>query len=164
LLETPKTPLYQVEIVLSSRTILEMNKHGDITMDNQQIRQGKQDLLPVPEMDRYWIDIDGNIYSTKKYEIPRKLTPHKHKGNGAKLYMRLRLIDKLFLQHRIVASIHIGRQLLGNEVVNHLDGDTLNNKLCNLEVVSQRENVQHAVENNLYCSGSAWYKAHGKQP
>lgn len=39
------------------------------------------------------------------------------------------------------------------------DGNTINNKLCNLEVVSQHENVQHAVQNNLYCSGSAWHKA-----
>ena len=131
-------------------------------MGNQQVRQTKLDLLQIPEMDDYFVDIDGNIYSTKRYEVPRLLSPHKHYGKSKNAYMRVRVAKKLYLQHRLIASVHIGRQLTKNEVVNHKDGDTMNNRLCNLEVLTQSENVQHAVQNNLYCSGSAWHAARVK--
>ena len=62
--------------------------------------------------------------------------------------------------HRLVADAFVENPNNYN-VVNHIDGDTTHNSLRNLEVVSQRENVQHAVANNLYCSGSDWYKARG---
>lgn len=75
--------------------------------------------------------------------------------------MRVKIDKKLQLLHRVLASIHVGRPLLKSEVVNHIDGNTVNNHLDNLEVVSQRENVQHATANNLYCSGDDWYKARG---
>ena len=76
--------------------------------------------------------------------------------------MRVKINGKLHLQHRVLASIIVNRQLLKNEVVNHIDGITINNSLCNLEVVSQHENVQHAVQNNLYCSGAKWHAARDK--
>jgi hypothetical protein len=131
-------------------------------MDNQQERQTKLDLLQIPEMDKYFVDTKGNIFSTVRTSEPKKLSPYIHYGKSKNPYMRIKVNGKLYLQHRFIASIHIGRQLSNNEVVNHIDGNTLNNELCNLEVVSQHENVQHAVQNKLYCSGSAWHKARDK--
>ena len=128
-------------------------------MDNQQVRQTKLDLLQIPEMDNYFVDTDGNINSNKQSKEFRILTPYIHYGRSKNPYMRVRVNKKLYLQHRLTASTHIGRLLRKDEVVNHMDGNTVNNKLCNLEVVSQHENVQHAIQNKLYCSGSAWHKA-----
>lgn len=128
-------------------------------MDNQQVRQTKLDLLQIPEMDNYFVDTNGNIYSNKRSKAFKMLTPYTHYGKSKNPYMRIKVNNKLYLQHRLIAAVHIGRQLRKDEVVNHIDGNTINNKLCNLEVVSQHENVQHAVQNNLYCSGSAWHKA-----
>lgn len=133
----------------------------DVTMGNQQVRLDKQDLLQVPEMDNYLVDLDGNIYSVARTPTPRMLKPYKHLGRSKNPYMRVKLRDGLHMLHRVIASVHIGRQLHRNEVVNHLDGCTTNNKLSNLEVISQHENVQHAVANKLYCSGEDWYKARG---
>ena len=130
-------------------------------MGNQQVRLTKQDLLQVPEMDNYFVDLEGNIYSTARNPTPKMLKPYKHFGRSKNPYMRVKLKDKLHMLHRIVASVHIGRQLRNDEVVNHIDGNTTHNSLSNLEVISQHENVQHAVANNLYCSGSDWYKARG---
>ena len=128
-------------------------------MGNQQVRQTIQDLLKIPETDYYYADADGEVYSTKRSSSPKKLAKHRHYGRSKNPYIRICFESKMQLQHRVVASIHVGRKLFCEEVVNHIDGDTTNNKLCNLEVVSQAENVKHATENNLYCSGDDWYKA-----
>ena len=36
-----------------------------------------------------------------------------------------------------------------------------NNVYENLELASHHEQVAHAVQNGLYCSGKEWYKARG---
>lgn len=73
--------------------------------------------------------------------------------------MRVKVGNKLWLKHRFIASVLIGRPLENSEVVNHKDGNPMNNNLDNLEVVSQKENVQHAVNQGLYCSGQEWHDA-----
>lgn len=130
-------------------------------MDNQQVRQAKLDLLQVPEMENYFVDFDGNIYSTRRQKNPKKLSAYKHYGRSKNPYVRVRMGSKLYLVHRIVASVMLGRQLTKDEYVNHINGDTTDNKQSNLEVVSHSENVRHAVANKLYCSGEEWYRARG---
>jgi hypothetical protein len=137
-----------------------MNKPTDVPMDNQ---QGSLSLSAIPGYDGYHASDTGEIFSTKHSPIPRKLTAHFHPGKRFKLHLRVKAAGKLRLVHRMIACIHVGRQLLENEVVNHKDADTLNNRVDNLEVVSHKENVAHAVRNGLYCSGPAWYKARGLQ-
>lgn len=130
-------------------------------MGNQQVDLAKQGLLQIPEMDRYFVDLEGNIYSTIRCIKPRRMKAHVHYGKSKNPYLRISLGSKHYLVHRVVASVHLGRQLTKDEVVNHKDGNTVNNTLSNLEIVSQHENVQHAVANNLYCSGEQWYRARG---
>lgn len=138
-----------------------MNNKRIHIMGNQQVRLTKQDLLKVPEMENYFVDLRGNVYSVARSISPKKLKPYEHYGKSRNPYMRVKLKNKLHMLHRVIASIHLGRQLQKDEVVNHIDGNTTNNSLANLEVVSQCENVQHAVVNKLYCSGEDWYKARG---
>lgn len=130
-------------------------------MGNQQVRQAKLDLLQVPDMEHYFVDFDGNIYSTHKQKIPKKLSAYKHYGKSKNPYMRVKMGSKLYLVHRIVVSVMLGRQLTKDEYVNHINGDTTDNRQSNLEVVTHSENVHHAVANKLYCSGEEWYKARG---
>ena len=47
--------------------------------------------------------------------------------------------------HRAVAELFLEKPI-GNMVVNHKDGDKSNNIYTNLEWVTQKENVRHAVE------------------
>ena len=132
----------------------------DITMGNQQARQ-EDNLIEVPSMEGYFVDVVGNIYSTKQRSVPNMLTQSEHFGKSRNPYLRVKMGGRLFLAHRIVLSAKIGRPLLSNEFVNHLNGNTKDNNFDNLEVVSHKENTEHAVANGLYCSGDAWYKARG---
>jgi len=135
----------------------------DITMGNQQESLSFDDLILVPELFGYYISKDGNIFSAKQKKYFKILKQYKHFGRSKNAYMRLKIAGKLMLSHRVIASIHIGRQLSFNEVVNHKNGITIDNRLENLEVLSQHENVAHAVKAKLYCFGSNWHKARGRQ-
>lgn len=50
--------------------------------------------------------------------------------------------------HRLVAEIFVAGKEDGL-VVNHIDGNKLNNHFSNLEWVTQKRNVEHAFENGL---------------
>ncbi len=48
------------------------------------------------------------------------------------------------LVHRLVA-LHFIKKIKGKNIVNHIDGDKLNNHYTNLEWCTQKENMQHAI-------------------
>jgi hypothetical protein len=130
-------------------------------MGNQQTNLENKELLAVPGNAAYFTDKEGNIYSVARSSVPKKLSPYVHYGRSNSPYMRVKIRSRLWLVHRFIASVLIGRPLSEQEVVNHKNGVTTDNRLDNLEVVSQHENVHHAVLNNLYCQGEDWYKARG---
>lgn len=130
----------------------------DTTMDNP---LAKNLVLPISEKIIYTVDYAGNIYSHKSSGI-KLLSKYKHKARGNKLYEGVRAGSRTYLVHRLMMAAKLGRMLKPTEQVNHINGDTQDNSLCNLELVSHKQNVKHAVENNLYCSGEAWHKARSK--
>jgi len=54
--------------------------------------------------------------------------------------------------HRLVADAFLG-PIPDEMVVNHKSGDKSDNSVGNLEIVSRRENYDHAVANQLYYRG-----------
>lgn len=60
------------------------------------------------------------------------------------------------LLHRLIADTFI--QSIDGLTVNHLDGNTLNNSINNLEVVSLKDNIKHAKITGLIPKGMS----HGK--
>lgn len=55
--------------------------------------------------------------------------------------------------HRMVAETFLP-QPIGKTIVNHIDGDTYNYKLTNLEWATAKENSQHAIDAGLKKSGN----------
>lgn len=54
-----------------------------------------------------------------------------------------------FMEHRVIWYI-CKHYIRDDMVINHKDFDRANNNITNLELVSQKENVRHAVENGRY--------------
>lgn len=78
-----------------------------------------------------WVGESGNCNYKRKLVLLMK--------NGERKYFKVhRLVAKTFLQNPE-----------NKEVVNHIDGNPLNNELSNLEWATQRENVNHAWKNGL---------------
>jgi len=95
----------------------------------------------------YYVSIYGNFYSrnvnTGKI-IQMKLIPC---GAG---YLRTNINGKTVKAHIVVAETFIRpRDREKGEVINHLDGNQLNNHKDNLEITTQSNNIKHAWENKL---------------
>ena len=126
-------------------------------MDNQQA--SVLISIPFPNLDCYFVDDMGNILSTRRGKL-RMLKTHESYGRSKKQpYLRVRLGDDLFLVHRLVLSAKINKWLEKDEYVNHLNGVTTDNRPINLELVTHKENVEHASRTGLLCTGKAWYDA-----
>ena len=88
-------------------------------------------------------DIEGNIYSNKS-GIMKPVKPCKvHNSRSKKQYWT----TSYGLVHRLVASAFIKDPT--GFVINHLDGNPSNNRVSNLEVVTQKENHLHAIANGF---------------
>ena len=101
------------------------------------------------------IDEDGNIYNT--------LTNQYLKGNiGENGYKYYRLSKngkkKMYYTHRLVAEHYIDNPN-NLPVVNHIDGNKLNNNVNNLEWVTYSENTKHWKDNNnIVRKATEYYK------
>lgn len=96
-------------------------------------------------IDDYDITEDGYIIN--------KITGHRLLGQpNGKGYLRVSIGGKLFFIHRLVAEKFIPNPE-NKDQVNHINGNKLDNRVSNLEWVSNQENRTHAVKYGLHLSG-----------
>ena len=91
----------------------------------------------------YEIDTEGNVYSNKQRK-ERKLKPQRA-SQSRKGYFQVRLFTKdypkgrLQYVHRLAYETFVGKIDKGREI-DHMDGDTTNNSIENLQLLTPREN------------------------
>lgn len=103
----------------------------------------KERYVNVRGNDEYEVSNFGNVRNKKTGKI---LSPQLNRQNNG--YLRVTLNNGRDYVHRIVARSFYDCDL-DNYEVNHIDGNKLNNTLGNLEVCSKKENIQHAMLNDL---------------
>ena len=69
--------------------------------------------------------------------------------------------ERSVLAHRVIYEAVHGT-LSEDMTVNHINGDHLDNRIENLEPLTQRENVKHAVRTGLYHANCVYCRDHGK--
>ena len=129
-------------------------------MGNQQA--SLENLFKIPFIGEYYHDGLGGVYSNKSGQL-YKLKNIPHGGKTRKVYYRVKANGRLWFVHHLVLMEKLGRFLNPGESGNHLNADTTDNSANNLEISTHAEQVAHAVQNGLYCSGSEWKKARGLQ-
>lgn len=122
----------------------------------------KQEPNEIDESSENWVEFDngysvsdqGRIRNDRRGNI---LNGSKHSDG----YLFVTIYGEQIPKHRIVAAAFCDGAS-ADKVVNHKDGNKLNNAASNLEWVTQSENVRHAVENGFASTTHATYR--GKLP
>ena len=108
----------------------------------------------------YEIDEVGNIYSLERVVTGGKnkclrrlkeklLKPSIDRYGYKKIVLTKNSKSYYFTVHRLVAINFIGDPEAERNTVNHKDGNKLNNHVSNLELMSHKENLQHAWDTGL---------------
>lgn len=100
----------------------------------------------LPSNPNYAVSDDGQIKSLRRNKI---LTPKRnHDG-----YLRIQIWERNACHfvsiHRLIAEAFLPAPKEGATVINHKDGNKANNRVENLEWVTQQENIRHAWETGL---------------
>lgn len=112
----------------------------------------------------YKISNLGKVYSNKSGELKELSQSINSKYLVVCLYYNNK--NNIKYIHKLVAESFLGHNPNGYEmVINHIDGDTRNNNLSNLEIITQRENVM-LRKDKLHSSspyiGVSWCEPHHK--
>lgn len=92
----------------------------------------------------YTVYENGEIFRGK-----RKLSPYENVNRNGMIYMRIKLSvngeRRAYYLHRIVMQAFTSWEAVRDRQVDHIDGDSTNNSLDNLMIVTPSENCQKRV-------------------
>lgn len=118
----------------------------------------------IPNYKGYQVSNLGNVRTvnkttyTKRHGIrnwkdrllKQKITTNKYGRKDCRVELWNNGIHKTYLVARLVAFTFYNQPLESELTVNHIDGNSLNNCIDNLEIITRKENIQHAFKNGLY--------------
>jgi hypothetical protein len=62
---------------------------------------------------------------------------------GSHGYKMLSINCKSAREHRVLMELHLGRKLLPTEIIHHINGDKVDNRIENLQIMSRSEHTKH---------------------
>lgn len=105
----------------------------------------KEIYKPIPNFPNYYASDLGNIMHNN-----RVLKPFlNRKPHSKRVVYKVRIGTKQYSVARLVASAFYGESSL---TVNHINGNTLDNRAANLEWCSLKDNIKKGYETGLYQS------------
>ncbi len=123
---------------------------------------GVDDYRFCKESNFYVCDRNGNFYSVGRITANNKGEQSIHYrfiqifGTVEDGYFKIRVNDngkrRHVNAHRMMMNAWVGE--CDSMVINHVDGNKLNNRLDNLEYCTVAKNNEHAIKNHLYVPGS----------
>lgn len=106
--------------------------------------------MPKLFLDRYYIFPDGTITTLDG----RIMRTYDNNSMNVAWYKRIKLssngVRRAYYVHRLVAAMFIAGSLesMNGYDVDHIDGDTSNNNVTNLRIVSHGDNMRLMMSNN----------------
>jgi hypothetical protein len=97
-------------------------------------------IMKKTKYNNYYVDENGNVYSDKS----GVLKPLKPWVDSQNRYLYVSLGKKHKSVHRLIAETYLPNPNNYKEV-NHIDGNTKNNMLANLEWCSRKQNISHSI-------------------
>lgn len=91
----------------------------------------------------YRIKMDSEDFDLRRSKISGKPKSLSVDVEGYIHFRHYYMAGKAEKLHRLVAGRMIGRKLLKTEAVDHINGDKLDNRRCNLRIVTSRQNSQN---------------------
>lgn len=98
----------------------------------------------IPDYEQYKITENGEVFHNGK-----ELSSWKTNSGYLSVSLCKNGKKKNFYIHRLVASVYLNNKMPIKETVNHIDGNKENNRVSNLEIISQSENNKHAYRIGL---------------
>ncbi len=109
----------------------------------------------IPEWGGYYIDTDGKVYGKRGEEMQPYIRPNGYLSISLRRKEGDELKKTEYLVHRLVALTFLGKPPKNKKNVNHKNGIKDDNRLSNLEYISNQGNVQHAVDSGLLTTVSS---------
>lgn len=102
-------------------------------------------IIELYETDKkdIYMDIDGNVYSTKRNSI-YKLKKCDNGHGYEMITVSVNGVKKNVLVSRLMGNAFLGLDLNSKLQMNHINKIRHDNKLSNLEVVTPKQNILHA--------------------
>ena len=128
------------------------NRNHAITQLQVRLAQGKRKKMEIVEDDFLWKRYKNTNYLVSKngqvYNIKTKILLKQTPNQSGYIRYTLRINNQNYSKqaHILVLETWTNYDLTG-KVVNHIDGNKVNNNINNLQVVSKSENTKHAI----YC-------------
>lgn len=108
-----------------------------------------------------WKQFDDD-YSISNYGRVKHILSDHYRIIGGSVhqdgYIFVTIKGKQYPLHRLVAKLFHSDTYKGGLVVNHMDGNKMNNFADNLEWVTQSENINHSYANNFQPKNNSTYK------